>query len=273
MKVQIIEPDENLCTFIKQQVELCVAAADYIPPPAFFTRNYLDDLIAEPGQVLIWDLKLLQEHNLNVIEYLSSKEVKSKIILLISDSHFGRMKDLIEMGICSIVTKPLTAAKLKQALTLAVTLCQNEMRSIEYSNVYKVTSGSDTLYLHETDLVIVQAACQGCRVTLRDGRVLVLKESVSDLEQRMYSQSLLKLDKDIIINLDYISGIVTYEAAPECRFMLNNAEEVSIALSTVAISLLQKMAPAHFPPIPVTNVNKERSLENCAADVPAAIMA
>ncbi|GEM_PF-4567036 len=254
MKVQIIEQDKTVGNFIEEQVKQFRMEVVYLAAPGTFTQGYLDDLIAQPDQVLIWDLTTIESlFNFSLPHYLSSREIGSKIILIISDQQFYRMHELLETGISALLYKPLTADRFKKAVINALGLLGRDTNGIASSNILKVTSGEENCYLKEANIIAVERVGEECRLTMRDGRLLDINDTISNLGMRLYEKSILQLDEDTLINLDYICSINVNQAAPECLLTFSDGTTLAIPLSSIGLSLLNKILPGRFSGTPQKN--------------------
>ncbi|MCH5719101.1 hypothetical protein [Niabella hibiscisoli] len=95
---------------------------------------------------------------------------------MISDQQFQRMYELLETGVSALLYKPLMADRFKQAFSNAL-----DKRAMSPSDFLKVISGKDNFCLKEMDIIAVERVGEECRMTIRDGRLLDLNESISDL--------------------------------------------------------------------------------------------
>ena len=249
-KIQIIEENKASWDLVKYKIEsVSEKKLDFLPFYPKVEESVGGFFLYRPD-ILVSDLKVLHSYDLDVIEKLFYQNIiKPKLILLASPNHLEGIQRIVEIGLSALIMKPITTDNLARAINRVTMLIDKDKAVETVEHFITLRANRSVLYLHQQDILFVESNRNICTLTVKDGSLRTVNESISSIDQRILAKELVRIDKSTIINVSKIVYLGGDKYNKECKLKLDNGEEISKSLSKIAMSRLYKI---------VSNKVKER---------------
>ena len=182
-------------------------------------EDVLVQISKQTPDIILMDINLKGELDGIEVVHLIQKEYKIPIIYLTANSneaHFNRAKETNPYG---FVSKPLKKLDLQRAIELTLVRVQDERnnkKNVEMANEEPFIL-SDCIFVRNHDKMVkvclsnilyIEAERNYCKIHCKDKEHLLVM-TLKDIEEKLTSNTLLRIHRSFIVNLLHIDEIAT----------------------------------------------------------------